>query len=112
MGNKNILYSAICLAISIIISSIIIASILKGPLESIANCIAAHRSSTVITSSNENNNMCLEQAAYYLNVSPEKLEQMIKDDGLGIPYLKVSGDYIFNKGAIDEWLKHARVTIQ
>ena len=111
MGNKNILYSAICIAVSIIISSIIMATILKDPLESIANCIP-QGSRTVITSNNEISNMNFEQTANYLNVSSEKLEQMIKDEGLGIPYLKVSGNYVFNKGAIDEWLKHARVTIE
>jgi len=105
------LYSAICIAISIIISSIIMATILKDPLEGIANCIP-QESRTVITSNNEISNMNFEQTANYLNVSSEKLEQMIKDEGLGIPYLKVSGNYVFNKGAIDEWLKHARVTIE
>jgi excisionase family DNA binding protein len=49
----------------------------------------------------------LDEAARYLGISQERLTQVIiKDDS--IPCVQISGQFIFSKKALEEWVKTSK----
>lgn len=48
----------------------------------------------------------------YLNISEDDLNKLVANPDTKIPYLKISGKYVFNKKALDQWLETARVEVK
>lgn len=45
------------------------------------------------------------EVANYLQISMDKVYEMVQNKTTKIPYIYVDGEYRFNKAAIDEWMK-------
>ena len=60
----------------------------------------------------ENYNYSLEEASLYLKIPENKLIEIVDDGGIGIPYIKIGNEYIFNRNALDKWLETAIVEIK
>ncbi len=45
------------------------------------------------------------EASVYLGISEERLMQIMNNEESKIPYVKVGGDFIFSKNALDKWIE-------
>ncbi|WP_195266240.1 helix-turn-helix domain-containing protein [Clostridium sp. 1001275B_160808_H3] len=106
--------SIFSLAISLIISASIISSSIQQNGEFIGSGISQGLNNINNTINQENNNnldskdiLSLDEASKYLGISQERLNQVIiKDDS--IPYVQISGEFIFSKNALEEWVKTSK----
>lgn len=134
LQNKMLSFSILCLAVSILFSSLILASCIKsngeyvssglssisGSINNNARCISHIGSSLSeindsISHSNisERSSFGLWSAASYLGIDREDLLKIINNPDSGIPYIKKKNDiYIFSKSALDKWLETARIEIE
>lgn len=132
--DKMLSISIFCLAGSLVISSLILASSIKSngkyassSLTDISGSINTNASSLsyigdnlkfineTISKSNttERSTFGLWSAASYLGIKHEDLMKIIDTPDSGIPYIKTEKDiYIFHKGALDKWLETARIEIK
>ena len=46
-------------------------------------------------------------ASVYLGISEERLMQIMNNEESKIPYVKVGGDFIFSKSALDRWIQES-----
>lgn len=109
------------LAISIIISAVIVGNGLKGGGDSIFTGLSAvSQGISSAASSNGNtdnvvytrNTYDLPAASAYLGISEVQLIDLVNASDSGIPYIKIGSAYIFSKSALDKWMETARVEIK
>lgn len=128
LKEKLLPISIFCLAISIIISASMVAKGVKsngeyvgtglGNIGSGLNNISSNFNYNNNNNVNNNNqgipkdNYSLDEAAIYLRIPQNKLEELVGNKGSGIPYVKIGGDYIFNRNALDKWLETAKIEVQ
>ncbi|MDI9215799.1 helix-turn-helix domain-containing protein [Clostridium tertium] len=106
--------SIFSLAISLIISTSIIANSIENNGRFVGEGISQglFNYSNVINEENNNNLdskdiLSLDEASKYLGISQERLTQVIiKDDS--IPCVQISGQFIFSKKALEEWVKTSK----
>ena len=111
--------SIVCLAISIIISSLIISNAVKengsyisGSVSSVTgglNNIGSNLSSDNVVAFR--NTLDIAEASVYLGISETSLIELVNTKDSGIPYIKTAGGYVFGKDALDKWLETARVEL-
>ncbi|MDQ7096500.1 helix-turn-helix domain-containing protein [Desulfosporosinus sp. PR] len=118
---KALPVSIFCLAISLLISALIIAGGMKRNGEYVSAGLSGTAQSLNYIGSNIAHNPAadgktvydLDSAASYLGISKESLIKLADDPGSEIPCIKISGNtYVFGKSALDKWLETARVEIQ
>lgn len=106
--------SIFSLAISLIISTSIIANSMENNGRFVGEGISQGLFNISNTVSQENNSnldskdiLSLDEASRYLGISQERLTQVIiKDDS--IPCVQISGKFIFSKKALEEWVKTSK----
>lgn len=120
LKDKVLAISIFSLAISIIVSSLIISkemrnngqnlssslNMMSGGLNKISNSVGYKNKSL------ENNSYNPYEAAEYLGITREKLYEIANTKDFKMPYIKIGADYYFNKSALDKWLETARVEIK
>lgn len=104
--------SIFCLAISLIISASIISNGMDNNGRFIGDGISQGLFNISNTVSQENNNnldskdiLSLYDAVIYLDVTEEKLMQVINNEDSKIPYVKIGSDFMFSKNALDKWVE-------
>lgn len=122
LKEKMLPISIFCLAISIIISALIVTKGMKNNGEYVRNGLrdigsGLNNISSKLNSYNNNqgipkDNYSLTEASIYLRISENQLIELVSSKGYGIPYLKIGSDYIFNKNALDKWLETAKIEVQ
>lgn len=118
LKEKILPISIFCLSISIIISASIISKEMNkngqyvrsglGDIGSGLNGIDDAINQSSIREVYQKNYNLLE-ISKYLGMSEDTLKELVANKNSGIPYLKIEGNYVFNKNAIDKWLETARV---
>lgn len=109
--NKIFSISIICLAVSLVISAVILSHSIKEAslnLQIGLNGIQtgnAPASSYTDIDNNYKDAMSIYDAAQYLGVSQEELEQLIITKKIDIPVTKINKNYVFSKNAINKWLE-------
>ena len=121
LKEKMLPISIFCLAISIIISAAILTKGMKNNGEYVRTGLGDIGSGLNNISSNFNyynnnqgipkDNYSLDEASIYLRISQDKLIELVGNKGSGIPYVKIGGDYIFNRNALDKWLETAKIEV-
>ncbi|MDB1933061.1 helix-turn-helix domain-containing protein [Clostridium tertium] len=114
LKEKLLPISIFSLAISLIISASIIANGMENNGQFIGDGISQGLFNITNTINQENNSnldskdiLSLDEAARYLGISQERLTQVIiKDDS--IPCVQISGQFIFSKKALEEWVKTSK----
>jgi hypothetical protein len=112
--------SIICLSISLVVSSIIIANGLReasfgasgslnGSISSVGNSVG-YLSNTIKEINNNTNGtdkdlMTMKEAASYLGTIENNLFYSIENKTITVPYTKIEGNYMFSKKAIDKWIE-------
>ncbi|GKU24011.1 helix-turn-helix domain-containing protein [Clostridium folliculivorans] len=73
-----------------------------------------NQSNNNLTSNSTNNKTMLDfvDTYRYLNISEDDLNKIVASPDTKIPYIKISGKYVFNKKALDKWLETARVEVK
>ncbi len=114
--------SIICLAVSIVVSAVIIGNGIKlngsynreglYNLSEKVTYIGSNNNANTGSTVYERNTYNLATAAGYLGISESSLVDIINSKDAGIPYVKIGNDYLFNKGALDKWLETVRVEIK
>jgi hypothetical protein len=117
LKDKILSVSIFCLSASIIAGSIIVASSIRdsgnsvnGGLNSVSQVMnnGLPQSGSVYNS----NILDFQSAAAYMGITEAQLQIFVNDTGLGMPFIKVDGNYIFNKNALDKWMETARIKIE
>lgn len=106
--------SIFSLAISLIISASMIANSMENNGRFVGDGISQGLFNISNTVSQENNDnldskdiLSLDEASRYLGISQERLTQVIiKDDS--IPCVQISGEFIFSKKVLEEWVKTSK----
>lgn len=114
--------SIFCLAISIIVSAVIIGNGIKMNGDYIGTGLNNLSDKVTYIGNNQNpntestvfvrNTYNLTTAAAYLGISDSRMVDIINSKESGIPYVKIGSDYLFSKGALDKWLETVRVEIK
>lgn len=137
LQNKMLSFSILCLAGSLVISSLIMANCIKSNGEYVSRSLDNISGSINYTADNignmgsnlhqlnetignisnsnttERSTFGLWSAASYLGIKHEELMKIINTPDSGIPYIKKENDiYIFHKGALDKWLETARIELE
>ena len=130
MNEKTLATSIFCLAISIIISAVIIANGMKSNGELVSSGLANASGSlgsninnglnffgsgtknNDVTTPTKANTFDLSAAAEYLGIAEITLKELVSTKSSGIPYIKNGTFYTFSKNALDKWLETARVEIK
>lgn len=102
--NKFYLITIIILVVSLLVSSIIIAN----SLNNISNQLQKLQT---LENQSEKNILTLKEAAEYLGIQPETLEDTIETTSIGIPYLKLEHRYIFTRRGLDKWLESNHIDL-
>lgn len=112
--------SIICLAISLVVSSMIISKGLKesafntsGSLSGSISSIGSSIGQLSYTIKEINNNtkeidkdlMNMKEAASYLGTSETNLFYSIQNKSITVPYTMIEGNQMFSKKAIDKWIE-------
>ena len=109
--DKLLPISIFALAFSIIISASIISEGLTNNGMNIGSGISQGANIINPTNINENSNeksiFSAEEASVYLGIAEERLMQIINNEESKIPYVKVGGDFIFSKNALDKWIQES-----
>lgn len=92
---NKVMGALIFLSFSIIISSVILSI-------SISNL--SNKELSIEIKNEQENIMSLEEASNYLGITSRSLEKTMETTSIGIPFLKIEGNYIFTKNGLDEWL--------
>jgi Helix-turn-helix domain len=114
LKEKLLPISIFSLAISLVISASIIVNGMENNGRYIGDGISQGLFNITNTINQENNSnldskdiLSLDEAARYLGISQERLTQVIiKDDS--IPCVQISGEFIFSKNALEEWVKTSK----
>lgn len=103
MQHENkITIALIVLSFSILMGSVIISLTI--------NQLSKEMSSLEVTE-NKQNILSLDEASDYLGVTSKSLENTIERTSIGIPFLKLEGNYIFTKKGLDEWLANNHIDL-
>lgn len=101
MKHENKLVMALfILSFSILLGSMILAVSINSLSNKVVN----------VEMKNENV-LSLEEAADYLGVTTMSLEKTMETTSIGIPFLKLEGNYIFTKKGLDEWLANTHIDL-
>ncbi|HKL41263.1 MAG TPA: hypothetical protein VJ962_01585 [Clostridia bacterium] len=96
MSKENkVIVVLIFLSFSIILSSLILSVTINN---------VSNQALSIEMKNEKDNILSLEEAADYLGVTTISLEKTIETTSIGIPFLKLEGNYIFTKKGLDEWL--------
>jgi predicted HTH domain antitoxin len=96
MSKENkIITALIFLSFSIILSAVILSISINN---------LSNEELTIKIKNEQENIMSLEEAANYLGITSRSLEKTMETTSVGIPFLKIEGNYIFTKKGLDEWL--------
>lgn len=104
-NNKLYLIAVIILAVSLFSGSIVIGD----SLNNISNQL--QKLQTLGDDQSEKNILSLKEAAEYLSIQPQTLQNTIETTSVGIPYLKLEDKYIFTKGGLDKWLESNHIDL-
>lgn len=120
---KILSFAILCLSISIVIGSVIIAKSISNNGDNVSNGLSSISSGLISVGSNignmNNNNTAafrntfdLTAEATYLGISNVKLVELATSESSGIPYIKIGNEYVFSKNALDKWLETARFELK
>ncbi|HEY9059629.1 MAG TPA: helix-turn-helix domain-containing protein [Pseudobacteroides sp.] len=120
---KLIIFSALFISFTMVISSLIIANGMSGSsekiqyglngardgLSGIGNSIYSyHQDGNLV---NNSNTYDFSSTALYLGLTENELTKILNSKKSGIPHLKIGNKYIFFKRALDKWLERTEFEI-
>lgn len=111
--DKLLSISIFCLSISIIIGSYLISDGIKNKGRYIGDGIYQGLNSISTATRDDFNNkddkkvLNAYDTSEYLGISQERLMQIMNSEESKIPYIKVGGDFILSKNALDKWVEES-----
>lgn len=111
MNNTGVMIAGFVLAISLVVSAVIIRDAYMAKVEAPSIPYINADLSKVENALSNRDSMMLYDLAAYLGINTENLaafKEMIEKNKIeGLPYIKINGNFVFSKRAVDQWLYDA-----